>query len=102
MEVFLLSKEELKIRLLSDLSQINMPVDEVDLFIRPFSKTFYGRYYPVFNDNKEEETPINAKTYYIYIDQVIESVLSNLLYGAIFAVIVLFFFQSVFIILQIS
>ena len=54
MEVFLLSKEELKIRLLSDLSQINMPVDEVDLFIRPFSKTFYGRYYPVFNDNKDK------------------------------------------------
>ena len=31
----------------------------------------------VFNDNKEEETPINAKTYYIYIDQVIVSCPSN-------------------------
>lgn len=45
-----MSQEELKTRLLSDLSQINMPVDEVDFYIRPFSKTFYGRYYPVPND----------------------------------------------------
>lgn len=46
-----MSQEELKTRLLSDLSQLNLPVYEVDLFIRPFSKTFYGRYFPVYNDN---------------------------------------------------
>lgn len=46
-----MSREELKTRLLSDLSQLNLPVYEVDLFIRPFSKTFYGRYFPVYNDN---------------------------------------------------
>lgn len=45
-----MSQEELKDRLLSDLSQINLPIDEVDLFIRPFSKTYYGRYFPVYND----------------------------------------------------
>lgn len=46
-----MNQEELKTRLLFDLSQLNLPVYEVDLFIRPFSKTFYGRYFPVYNDN---------------------------------------------------
>ena len=45
-----MSREELKTKLLSDLSQLNLPIYEVDLFIRPFSKTFYGRYFPVYND----------------------------------------------------
>lgn len=47
-----MSQEELKTRLLFDLSQINLPVNEVDLFIRPFSKTYYGRYFPVYNDKE--------------------------------------------------
>ena len=47
-----MSREELKTRLLFDLSQLNLPVDEVDFFIRPFSKTYYGRYYPVYNDKE--------------------------------------------------
>ena len=42
--------EELKTRLLSELAQINLPIDEVDLYMRPFSKTLYGRYFPVHND----------------------------------------------------
>ena len=46
-----MTPEELKTRLLSDLSHLNLPIYEVDLFIRPFSKTFYGRYFPVYNDN---------------------------------------------------
>lgn len=50
-----MNQEELKTKLLSDLSHINLPICEVDLFIRPFSKTFYGRYFPVYNDN--ETTP---------------------------------------------
>lgn len=47
-----MSQEELRTRLLSDLSQLNLPIDEVDLFIRPFSKTYYGRYFPVYNDDQ--------------------------------------------------
>ena len=47
-----MNQEELKTRLLSDLSLLNLPVYEVDLFIRPFSKTYYGRYFPVYDDNK--------------------------------------------------
>lgn len=47
-----MSQEELKTRLLFDLSQINLPIDEVNLFIRPFSKTYYGRYFPVYNDKE--------------------------------------------------
>lgn len=55
-----MSQEELKTRLLFDLSQINLPIFEVDLFIRPFSKTYYGRYFPVY-DEKEIKPKI-----YIY------------------------------------
>lgn len=44
--------EELKNRLLSDLAVLNLPVCEVDLFIRPFSKTLYGRYFPVYNEKE--------------------------------------------------
>lgn len=44
--------EELKEKLLSDLSQINLPVDEVDISLRPYSKTYYGRYYPVINEKR--------------------------------------------------
>lgn len=47
-----MSQEELKTRLLSDLSQINMPVDEVDLYLRPFSKTYYGRYFPAVDEKR--------------------------------------------------
>lgn len=47
-----MSKDELKTRLVSDLSQINLPVEDVDIFIRPFSKTYYGRYFPVYDENK--------------------------------------------------
>lgn len=47
-----MNQEELKNRLLSDLSRLNLPVCEVDLFIRPFSKTYYGRYFPVYNEEE--------------------------------------------------
>lgn len=47
-----MSQEELKTRLLFDLSQIRLPVDEVDLFLRPFSKTYYGRYFPVYDEKQ--------------------------------------------------
>ena len=57
-----MNEEELKTRLLSDLSMLNLPVYEVDLFIRPFSKTFYGRYFPVYND-KETKPKIYVYPY---------------------------------------
>ena len=43
--------ELLKHRLLTDLHLLGLPVNEVDFQIRPFSKTYYGRYFPV-RDNK--------------------------------------------------
>ena len=50
-----MSQEELITRLLSDLSLLKLPTNEVDIYIRPFSKTYYGRYFPVYND--EETKP---------------------------------------------
>ena len=45
-------QEELKDKLLSDLSELNLPIDEVNISLRPYSKTYYGRYFPVYNDNE--------------------------------------------------
>lgn len=39
--------DELKYRLPHDLRKVGLPVDDVDIYFRPYSKTFYGRYYPV-------------------------------------------------------
>lgn len=55
MEVLRVSQQEdLYTRLLSDLQQINLPTDEVDIHLRPFSKTYYGRYFPVHNDKEQK------------------------------------------------
>lgn len=40
--------DELRHRLLTDLQDISLPVDEVEIFIRPYSKTYYGRYFPTY------------------------------------------------------
>lgn len=47
-----MKENQLKHRLLSDLTQLNLAVEEVDIHIRPYSKTYYGRYFPVYNDKK--------------------------------------------------
>lgn len=47
-----MTQEELRTKLLSDLSQIKLPISEVDLSLRPFSKTYYGRYFPVYDDKE--------------------------------------------------
>lgn len=41
--------EELQHRLLTDLYTLRLPVNEVDLFFRPYSKTYYGRYFPSYD-----------------------------------------------------
>lgn len=41
-----MSVTELQHRLFSDLRDLRLPVDEVEVFFRPFSKTYYGRYFP--------------------------------------------------------
>lgn len=45
-------EDELLTRLLSDLSAIGLPVYEVDVFLRPYSKTFFGRYFPVIDERR--------------------------------------------------
>ena len=50
--------EKLTIKILSDLSRLNLPVDEVDLFMRPYSSSFYGRYFPV-RDEKRAKAKIH-------------------------------------------
>lgn len=45
----MLSEEELQHRLFTDLQKLKLPVDEFDIVIRPYSKTFYGRYFPEYN-----------------------------------------------------
>lgn len=45
-----IDKDVLMTSLLSDLSCIGIPVNEVDMSFRPYSKTYYGRYFPSVND----------------------------------------------------
>lgn len=45
-----MNRIELKHRLYNDLKLIGLPVHEVSLGIRPFSKTYYGNYYPVYGE----------------------------------------------------
>ena len=41
---------ELQHRLLTDLHNLKLPIDEVDIFFRPYSKTYYGRYFPSYEE----------------------------------------------------
>lgn len=50
----MLSREELHDRLEEDLKALNLPVEEFDLVIRPYSKCFYGRYFPAYEDKRAE------------------------------------------------
>lgn len=34
------------------MTSIGLPVDEVEVVFRPYSKTYYGRYYPSKNEDK--------------------------------------------------
>lgn len=45
-EVVPLSEESLYQQLVFDLSSLKLPVDEVTLEFRPYSETYYGRYFP--------------------------------------------------------
>lgn len=49
-----MSEEDLMTRFLCDLSNLGLPVNEVDVVFRPYSKTFYGRYYPSVNEDKKK------------------------------------------------
>ena len=46
-----MTQEELLTKLLFDLTNLNLPIDEVEVSLRPFSKTYYGRYFPVHNED---------------------------------------------------
>ena len=39
-------------RLCEDLSMIGLPVNEVEISIRPFSESYWGRYFPLYEDSK--------------------------------------------------
>lgn len=56
-----MNEKELKDKLLSDLTMIGLPADEVELKIRPYSKSFYGRYYP--SDDRRVKPKIHVYPY---------------------------------------
>ena len=73
---------ELQHRLLLDLRHLGLPIDEVDLFLRPYSKTYYGRYFPstveterakiyVYPFNNDNETIMNY-------DKILETLIHEL------------------------
>lgn len=50
----MLSEEELQHRLISDLQKLRLPVEEFEVVIRPYSKSFYGRYFPEYQNKRPE------------------------------------------------
>ena len=61
---------ELKERLTKDLTLLKLPINEVKLCMRPYSTTYYGRYYPVYDDKRVEPKiyiyPFKSKSGVIY------------------------------------
>ena len=53
-KLIIMTESSLKDRLIKDLRLLFIPVDEVDFEIRPYSKSFYGKYYP---KSKKYEKP---------------------------------------------
>ena len=45
-----MSIKDLYNRLVLDLHSLKIPVEEVDLFLRPYSSTYYGRYFPTYDE----------------------------------------------------
>lgn len=41
-----MSERELYYKLLGDLNMLSLPVEDVEIKFRPYSKTYYGRYFP--------------------------------------------------------
>lgn len=37
-------------RLCNDLDDLGMPVNEVDMSVRPYTSSYYGRYFPVYDE----------------------------------------------------
>lgn len=54
MEVFTLNEEDLRNRILSDFTALGLPIHEVTLVFRPYSKTYYGRYYPTEDESRQK------------------------------------------------
>lgn len=47
------SVEELWHSLVNDAKSIGLPIDDVELKIRPYSKTYYGNYYPQYDSDRK-------------------------------------------------
>ena len=72
-----MSEEDLMTRFLCDLSSLGLPVNEVDVEFRPYSKTYYGRYYPsVKEDVKKPRVviyPYEENGEYMNYDTILEN-----------------------------
>ena len=64
----------LKDRLLKDLSLLDLPVGEVDLSFRPYSKTYYGNYFPDDTAPRVWLYPYSdEESHYLSYDKILET-----------------------------
>ena len=72
-----MSEEDLMTRLLCDLSSLGLPINEVDVEFRPYSKTYYGRYYPSVNKDVKKPRvvlyPYEENGEYMNYDTILEN-----------------------------
>lgn len=72
-----MNEEKLYHRLLLDLNILGLPIEEVKIIIRPFSKTYYGRYFPKCNKRKEPKIFLypyeNTEGKFLNYDKILET-----------------------------
>lgn len=73
--------EELQHRLLTDLCSLRLPVDEVELYFRPYSKTYYGRYFPSYEEGVKPKVyiyPFNEDQSIMDYGQILDTTIHEL------------------------
>ena len=79
-----MNEKELYHKLMSDLNILRLPITEVEVVLRPFSKTYYGRYFP--KSNKREKPRIflypyeNDKGEFLDYDKVLETAIHEFIH----------------------
>lgn len=79
-----MSVSELQHRLFYDLRSLNLPIDEVDIYFRPYSKTYYGRYFPVYDSEDRPKMYLypleNRGGDYLCYDKILETAVHEMIH----------------------
>lgn len=79
-----MNQEELYHKLLYDITLIKLPSNEVEISLRPFSKTYYGRYFPTKTKDKKPRIFIypfeNEEEVYLPYDKILDTLIHEMVH----------------------